>query len=172
MATDQQRVIHRPAGTAPATWAMGSLFERLARPGETGGLDLALVTRPPGIATPLHRHTREAEAFFLDGTMTYRAGEETFRLAAGDFLYLPAGIPHAFRVTGSVPVREHRLPGPDGQSPDIEIPKMERRGASVRPRGRGSPLAGGTRARLIERPASAPDGGIELHLRGPAGHVR
>jgi len=124
VATDQQRVIHRPAGTAPATWAMGSLFERLARPGETGGLDLALVTRPPGIATPLHRHTREAEAFFLlDGTMTYRAGEETFRLAAGDFLYLPAGIPHAFRVTGSVPVREHRLPGPDGQSPDIEIPK-------------------------------------------------
>jgi quercetin dioxygenase-like cupin family protein len=146
MATDQQRVIHRPAGTAPATWAMGSLFERLARPGETGGLDLALVTQPPGIATPLHRHTREAEAFFLlDGTMTYRAGEETFRLAAGDFLYLPAGIPHAFRVTGSVPVRflgltdpgglfdlyeeiglpasEHRLPGRDGQSPEVEIPK-------------------------------------------------
>jgi quercetin dioxygenase-like cupin family protein len=146
MATDQQRVIHRPAGTAPATWAMGSLFERLARPGEYGGLDLALVNQPPGIATPLHRHTREAEAIFLlDGTMTYRAGEETFRLAAGDFLYLPAGIPHAFRVTGSVPVRflgltdpgglfdlyeeiglpagEHRLPGTDGQSPEVEIPK-------------------------------------------------
>lgn len=144
--TDRHHVLYRPAGTAPATWAMGSLFERLARPSETGGLDVALVTQPPGVATPLHRHTHEAEAFFiLDGTMTYRAGETTYQLSPGDFMYLPAGIPHAFRVTGSTPVRfvgfahpgglfdlydeigipaaEHRLPGPDGQPIEVELPK-------------------------------------------------
>lgn len=144
--TAQPNVLYRPAGTAPATWAMGSLFERLARPSETGGLDVALVTQPPGIATPLHRHTREAEAFFvLEGTMTYRAGETTYELAEGDFIYLPMGVPHAFRVTGSVPVRfvglthpgglfdlydevgipaaERRLPGRDGLPPELEIPK-------------------------------------------------
>ncbi len=125
---------------------MGSLFERLVRASESGGLDVALVTQPPGIATPLHRHTHEAEAFFLlDGTMTYRAGEETFRLAAGDFIFLPQGVPHAFRVTGTTPVRfvglahpgglfdlydevgmpaaERRLPGADGRPIDEEIPR-------------------------------------------------
>ncbi|MEO9197968.1 MAG: cupin domain-containing protein [Antricoccus sp.] len=149
--TASPTVIYRPAGTAPATWAMGSLFERLATSRETGGLDVALVTQPPGIATPLHRHNNEAEAFFLlDGTMTYRAGEELFHLSAGDFIYLPIGLPHAFRVTGKTPVRfvglahpgglfdlydeigipafEHRLPGRDGQPAEIEMPRWNQVG--------------------------------------------
>ena len=137
--------VYREAGTARGTWAMGSLFEHLVSAEETGGrFGAALVTQPPGIATPLHRHTREAEAFFLlDGTMSYRAGETVYRLVAGDFIYLPAGIPHAFRVTGSAPVRfvgftdpgglfdlydevgipatERRLPGPDGLPMEVEI---------------------------------------------------
>jgi hypothetical protein len=42
------RVIHTPAGTGPATWAMGSLFERLAGgAGTGGGLSAAVVTQPP-----------------------------------------------------------------------------------------------------------------------------
>jgi quercetin dioxygenase-like cupin family protein len=72
--------LYRPADSAPATWAMGSLFEHLLNAADSGGaLGMALVTQPPGIATPLHRHTREAEAFFLlDGSMTYRAGNQMF----------------------------------------------------------------------------------------------
>jgi quercetin dioxygenase-like cupin family protein len=124
---------------------MGSLFEHLLSADESGGqLGVAVVTQPPGTATPLHRHTREAEAFYLlDGTMTYRAGEEVFHLCPGDFIWLPAKLPHAFRVTGDQPVRflgltdpghlfdlydevglpalEHRLPGPDGRSMPDEI---------------------------------------------------
>lgn len=138
-------VVHRPAGTGPATWAMGSLFEHLVSADETDGrLGIALVTQPPGIATPLHRHTREAEAFYLlSGTMTYRAGDETFELSAGSFIYLPQGLPHAFRITGEQPARilgltvpgallglyqevgipapERRLPGSDGLPMDVEI---------------------------------------------------
>jgi quercetin dioxygenase-like cupin family protein len=138
-------VVHRPAGTGPATWAMGSLFEHLVTGDHTEGhLGVALVTQPPGVATPLHRHTREAEAFFLlEGTMTYRAGEEMFELVEGSFIYLPKGLPHAFRITGDRPVRmlaltvpgdllrlydevgipaaERRLPGDDGQPLDVEI---------------------------------------------------
>ena len=139
-------VVHRPSGTAPATWAMGSLFEHLLSSDESGGLGVSLVTQPPGIATPLHRHTNEDEAFFLlDGSMTYRAGDDVFRLTEGDFIWLPRGLPHAFRVTGSTPVRfvgfadpgrllalydevgiparERRIPGPDGQPMDVEIPR-------------------------------------------------
>lgn len=94
---------------------MGSLFESLITQQESGSLGLSLVTQPPGVATPLHRHTREAEAFYLlDGTMTYRAGEQTFHLEAGDFLWLPEGLPHAFRVTGATPVRFLGLVDPGG----------------------------------------------------------
>src|SRR5512132_1138318 len=95
-------VVMREPGTGRGTWAMMSLFEHLLESDEAEGrLGVALVTQPPGVATPLHRHTREAEAFFLlEGTMTYRAGSETFHLGEGDFLWLPAGVPHAFRVTG------------------------------------------------------------------------
>lgn len=141
-----RHAIYRPAGTGPATWAMGSLFEHLLRGGESGGLGVALVTQPPGIATPLHRHTFEDEAFYLlNGSMTYRAGEETYHLSAGDFLWLPRGVPHAFRITGDHPARfvgfadpgtllglydevgipatERRLPRADGQAMDVEIPR-------------------------------------------------
>lgn len=146
-------VVCRPAGTAPATWAMGSLFERLITNRESGSLDVAVVTQPPGTATPLHRHTKEAEAFFLlEGTMSYQAGEDVFHLGAGDFIYLPIGLPHAFRVTGDTPVRfvgfavpgglfdlydevgipatERRLPGASGQPAAVEVAKWNQVGST------------------------------------------
>ena len=143
--TQPATALYRPADSAPATWSMNSLFQQLLSAGESGGsLGMSLVTQPPGTATPLHRHTREAEAFFLlDGSMTYRAGEQTFHLSPGDFIWLPLGLPHAFRVTGATPVRflgltapgdlmtlydevgmpatERRLPAGDGRPMDEEI---------------------------------------------------
>jgi len=140
-------VVVRGPDEAPATWAMGSLFERLASGKETGGaFDLTLATQPPGIAPPLHVHTQEAEAFYeLEGTMVCQTGEEFHDLAAGSFIYLPAGVPHAFRITGKKPARflsldapaglmdlydevgmpaaERRLPGADGRSTEEEIPR-------------------------------------------------
>ena len=109
-------VVSRAAGTGPATWAMGMLFERLAGAEETAGLlGASVVTQPPGQASPLHVHTREAEAWFLlQGAMTYRAGERLIRMTAGDFIYLPREVPHAFRTTGTVPVRFLALTLPGG----------------------------------------------------------
>ena len=64
------------------------------------------MTQPPGAATPVHIHAREDEAFYLlDGTMTYSADGELHRLARGSFIFLRRGLPHAFRVTGDIPVR-------------------------------------------------------------------
>jgi quercetin dioxygenase-like cupin family protein len=137
--------IFRPSGTGAATWAMGSLFEHLVSGADTGGeLGVSLVLQPPGTATPLHLHSRESEAFYLlSGTMSYRAGEQTYRMSAGDFIYLPQGVPHAFRITGDQPAQvlamtvpggllalydevglpafERRLPGADGRTMDDEI---------------------------------------------------
>ncbi|GAA4735539.1 cupin domain-containing protein [Nocardioides endophyticus] len=141
------RAVVREPGTARGTWAMSSLFEHLLEsPPGSDRLGVALVTQPPGVATPLHRHTREAEAFYLlDGRMDYRAGDEDHELYAGCFMYLPAGLPHAFRIRGDEPARflamvepggllglydevgipaaELRLPGDDGLAPEVEIPR-------------------------------------------------
>ena len=111
----EQVVVHR-AGEGPGTWAMGSVFEHLVTAEESGGrLGMSLVTQPPGIATPLHRHTREAEAWFvLEGRVDYRAGEEVHELSDGAFIYLPLGLPHAFRIRGTTPARILALTVPGG----------------------------------------------------------
>lgn len=144
---EAETVVMREPSTGRGTWSMGSLFEHLleAAPGQAQ-IGVAIVTQPPGTATPLHRHTREAEAFYLlDGLMEYVAGEDHYDLYAGCFIRLPAGLPHAFRVRGDEPVRflaiaepgnllhlydevgipatELRLPGDDGQTMEVEIPK-------------------------------------------------
>lgn len=141
------QVVMREPGTSRGTWAMSSLFEHLLEsPPGSDRLGVALATQPPGVATPLHRHTNEAEAFYLlDGRMDYRAGDEDYELYAGCFMYLPAGLPHAFRIRGDQPARflamvepggllglydevgipaaELRLPGEDGLPPEVEIPR-------------------------------------------------
>lgn len=111
----EQVVVHH-AGEGPGTWAMGSLFEHLAGAADTGGAyGVSIVTQPPGIATPLHRHTREAEAFYvLDGRLDYRAGDETYELTSGSFIHLPLGIPHAFRIRGDTPARILAITAPAG----------------------------------------------------------
>jgi quercetin dioxygenase-like cupin family protein len=139
-------ILVRGPGEGPATWALGGLFERLASGAETAdAFAVSLVTQPVGTATPLHVHTQEAEAFYLlDGDLTYRAGDELHRLSSGSFIYLPSGVPHAFRVTGTGPVRylaisapgalmdlyhdevgrpaaEHQLPEPDDQALTADI---------------------------------------------------
>jgi len=120
---------------------MGSLFEQLLSGSDSAGsLGVAVVTQPPGIATPLHRHTKESEAFFLlDGSMIYRAGEETFELGAGDFIWLPLGLPHAFRITGRTPARMLALTTPGGLLDlydQVGVPAAERR----LPDGDGRPM--------------------------------
>ena len=132
METTTTQPLHRKADEGDAVWAMGSLFEMKLRAAESGGeLSIMLVTQPPGIATPLHRHHREAEAFFLlEGTMTYRAGDEIFHLAEGDFIWLPPMLPHAFRITGDRPVRFLGLADPGhilGLYDEVGLPAGERR---------------------------------------------
>jgi mannose-6-phosphate isomerase-like protein (cupin superfamily) len=165
--TDQasgSAVVMREPGQGPATWAMASLFEHVVGAGQTSGqLGIALVTQPPGVATPLHLHTREAEAFFLlEGRISYRAGEDRYELYDGCFMYLPQGVAHAFRIRGDrparflaittpgglmglydevgIPARERRLPGEDGQSLEAEIPKWREVGPRYGVRVVGPPI--------------------------------
>lgn len=108
--------ILRHADAGDVIWAMGNRFTLKLRSAETGGaLSMLEVLAPVGSAPPLHTHHREAEVFVLfEGSMIYRAGDETFELKPGSSIYLPRGLPHAFRVVGPDPARFLALTFPGG----------------------------------------------------------
>ncbi|MBS1582545.1 MAG: cupin domain-containing protein [Bacteroidetes bacterium] len=46
---------------------------------------------------PLHVHPDQDELFFvLEGRYSFQVGDDRFELGAGDTLFLPRGVPHAF----------------------------------------------------------------------------
>jgi quercetin dioxygenase-like cupin family protein len=84
-----------------ALWFFGTLLMFKASAAQTGGR-FALVEQvaPRGVATPLHAQPQDDESFYvLEGELTfYLADNPPFRAAAGAFVHIPAGVPHAFRV--------------------------------------------------------------------------
>jgi quercetin dioxygenase-like cupin family protein len=106
------RMIARAAGSGAASWRWAGCRDLVAGVETEGQLGVSLVTQPAGTAPPMHVHTREAEAWYLlSGTLTYQAGDERVDLEAGGFIYLPRGVPHAFRTTSDVRYLALTLPG-------------------------------------------------------------
>ena len=69
----------------------------------------------PGYSPPLHVHYREDEAFYvLEGEVTIRCGERTYRAGAGSFAFLPRGVPHTFVVESDTPARMLAILTPGG----------------------------------------------------------
>lgn len=89
-----------PAG-GEALWFFGTLLTFKASEAQTGGR-FALVEQvaPRGVATPLHAQPADDESFYvLEGELTFfMADDPPFRAAAGAFVHIPKGVPHAFRV--------------------------------------------------------------------------
>ena len=64
---------------------------------------------PPGFGPPMHIHREAAEAFYVvAGEYIIFVRDEELACPAGSFIYIPAGVPHGFRV-GSVPSRKLNL---------------------------------------------------------------
>jgi len=51
-----------------------------------------------GGGMPLHTNSVEHEQYVLRGRAEVRIGDRSHRVAAGDVLYIPAGVPHHYRV--------------------------------------------------------------------------
>lgn len=66
---------------------------------DTGG-DLAIFEQTSlsqGKGTPLHIHHKQDEIFYvIEGSYYFQAGEEKFTLSAGESIFLPRKIPHAW----------------------------------------------------------------------------
>jgi mannose-6-phosphate isomerase-like protein (cupin superfamily) len=61
---------------------------------------------PDGAAAPPHVHSRHTESFFvLEGQLTITAAGRELRAEAGSWAQVPPGVPHAFSLSGSGPVR-------------------------------------------------------------------
>ena len=64
---------------------------------------------PPGFGPPMHIHRDAAEAFYvLAGEYIIFVRDEEFACPAGSFIFIPAGVPHGFRV-GTQPSRKLNL---------------------------------------------------------------
>lgn len=83
-----------------STWYKGILITRLATARDTGGaFDLILPIVRKGDEPPPHVHGQEQELFYvLDGNVDVYVGAKVFHLAAGDCVFLPQGIPHAYLI--------------------------------------------------------------------------
>lgn len=50
-----------------------------------------------GRGTPLHIHHKQDEVFYvLEGTYRFKVGDDLFDLAAGDSIFMPMKVPHAW----------------------------------------------------------------------------
>ena len=152
--------------TADLYWFDGFLMKVMLRAEDTGGqVSVCEQRHPVGYGTPVHVHGREDQTLVvLDGAITAWLdpnGQSTeCTLTAGDTVFLPRGIPHAFRVDAEgTRILEINTPGgfenfhidagepaaedrfPDPAPPDIE--KLMRVGAEYGCQVLGPPVGAG-----------------------------
>ena len=61
----------------------------------------------PGVGSGKTQHSYEGEEVVIceDGEVTFRFGDDEYRLTAGDTLHFKGGIPHQWWNSGSIPAR-------------------------------------------------------------------
>jgi mannose-6-phosphate isomerase-like protein (cupin superfamily) len=88
-------------------WGPGDLYTFLVTGEESGGAYFSMLAIvPPQGGPPPHIHLDEDETFYiLDGTPTFRLGDEFVVAGPGDFVNVPKGVVHNFRNFSDEPLR-------------------------------------------------------------------
>jgi mannose-6-phosphate isomerase-like protein (cupin superfamily) len=74
-----------------------------------GVISVLEAEEPPGFGPPIHVHHDAAEAFYvLAGEYVMYVDGQAYDCPAGSFIFIPAGVPHGFRV-GDVASRKLNL---------------------------------------------------------------
>ena len=81
----------------------GTRRQVLIRPDEAPHFALRRFIMEPGGGMPPHTNTVEHEQVVLQGAATIGIGKETFRVEAGDVVFIPGGAPHWYRAEGDEP---------------------------------------------------------------------
>jgi mannose-6-phosphate isomerase-like protein (cupin superfamily) len=108
------RVLRSDEGRA--MWFLGNLVTVKAAAEDTSGRATVVeFLNPPGFGPPLHRHLHEDEMFLvLEGEARFLCGGEELAAGPGDFVFLPAGLPHTFLVGPGGPLRTLQITTPGG----------------------------------------------------------
>jgi quercetin dioxygenase-like cupin family protein len=93
-----------------------SEFRFVATDAQTfGGFTIIDLTLRRGSEPPAHIHHRQAEAFYLiEGEMTFVAAGQTMTAQEGDYVFLPRGVGHVYRVDGDGTARVLLFSSPPG----------------------------------------------------------
>ncbi|HXV76084.1 MAG TPA: cupin domain-containing protein [Candidatus Polarisedimenticolaceae bacterium] len=99
--TARTAVVRRAADVPSKTVAAGSATEsQLLLGPDDGAPHFAMRRFTMGVGGGMPRHTNavEHEQYVLEGRAEVEIGGEVHRVASGDVLYIPAGVPHSYRV--------------------------------------------------------------------------
>jgi len=92
------------AGAGLARWFLGTLAILRNPEGAPRTPTLIELTVPPGGSPPRHVHdTMDDNFLLLEGEVLVRCGGRSLLAGPGDFVTLPAGVEHTFRVTSAEP---------------------------------------------------------------------
>jgi quercetin dioxygenase-like cupin family protein len=99
-----------------AIWFGRTLFSIKAKSEQTQqAYSLHVTVVPPGAEPPAHLHRHQDEAFYvLEGEISVRCGEQAWRGKTGTFVFLPQGVPHAYKVEGNTPLKILVITSPGG----------------------------------------------------------
>jgi quercetin dioxygenase-like cupin family protein len=92
---------HLPSGEglADVWWKAGRITVKAGPDATAGAFSQFEVDDPRGSGPPLHVHHDEDEAFYvLEGQVTVFVDDERIDLDAGDYLFGPRGVPHAYVI--------------------------------------------------------------------------
>lgn len=97
------KAIFRPAGTAPAVYGPGDLYNLLVTGDETNNAFFQFeAVVPKGGGPPAHVHRNEDESFYVvSGRLEILLGTSIHEAKAGDFVFIPRGTVHRFKNVGS-----------------------------------------------------------------------
>ena len=90
----------RRAGEGQKRWFFGGGVMTWKAGSGDGAGDLLVIEDElaGGKVTPVHTHPVAESLWVLEGALRYRVESDDVELSAGDFIMVPAGIPHAFKV--------------------------------------------------------------------------
>ncbi len=108
--------LHVPPDGGETVHLLGDTYTTLLTGAQTGGaFTLLEALVPPETGPPPHRHEAEDETFvMLDGTLTFRMGDEVHEATAGTTFFVPRGVVHSFRTAGTTPARMLFMYSPAG----------------------------------------------------------
>ncbi len=103
MQTTNQKATVAVAGEGKKFNVLGHAVTVVLSKQETGGNYYVFeVVTPPGLGIPPHVHDREDELIYVtEGEFGIMLGDKQFQAKAGDEIFFPRHIPHAFQNIGT-----------------------------------------------------------------------